>query len=79
MTYPQKLEYIHSILQECSNGYAESLTPFMINTSIEFVEDIRESFFDKYGNTIRPNPSGYSTKAYIETDLEYAKRIQEIK
>ena len=48
MTNHEKLEYIHSILQECSNGYAESLTPFMINTSIEFVEDIRESFFDKY-------------------------------
>ena len=76
MTNHEKIEYIHSVLNECNNGNVDI---GMVNSAIEFVEDIRQSFFDKYGNTIRPTPSGYSTKAHIETDLEYAKRIQEIR
>mgnify|MGYP003150897790 CR=1 FL=1 len=59
MTDHEKIEYIHSVLQESSNGHADL---FMINTAIEFVEDMRETYFDKDGNTIRPNVKGYSTK-----------------
>jgi len=76
LTDHEKLEYIHHVLQECGDANAEW---HQIKSALTCVEDIRETFFDKDGNTIRPNSKGYSTKAYIETDLEYAKRIQEIK
>ena len=50
MTDYEKLEYIHHVLQECGN---EIIDLAMIETALEFVEDIREPFFDKDGN-IKP-------------------------
>ena len=46
----EKLEYIHSVLNECNDGNVDI---FMVNLAIEFVEDIREPYFDKNGNLIR--------------------------
>ena len=54
----EKLEYIHHIIQECMNN---NIDMAMLETALEFVEDIRETFF-KDGYTIRPNSRGYSTK-----------------
>ena len=49
MTAHEKLEYIHSVLQECADGNVDLA---MVTTAIEFVEDIREYFFDENGNLI---------------------------
>jgi len=40
----QKLEYIHFVLQECDNDIIDHT---MINQAIEFVEDIREPYFNE--------------------------------
>jgi len=47
MTDYEKLEYIHSVLNECNNGNVDI---GMVDSAIEFVEDIREPYFDKDGN-----------------------------
>jgi hypothetical protein len=49
MTDHEKLEYIHHVLQECANGDVDLA---VVTTAIEFVEDIRECFFDENGNLI---------------------------
>ena len=38
----EQLEYIHSVLQECSNGIIDDA---MISQALEFVEIIREQHF----------------------------------
>ena len=38
----EKLEYIHHIIQECMNN---NIDMAMLETALEFVEDIREPFF----------------------------------
>ena len=49
MTDHEKLEYIHSVLQDCGDGNTDWS---MIKTAIEFVEDLREVHFDENGNLI---------------------------
>ena len=44
----EKLEYIHSVLQECGDG---NMDITMVEQAIEYVEDIREQHFDDEGNT----------------------------
>ena len=50
MTEYEKLEYIHSYLQEVENGNADC---GMLPHAIAFVEDIREKHFDKNGDLIK--------------------------
>ena len=52
MTEYEKLEYLHHIIQECMSEN-NSCTPYMLEKALEFVEDIREQYFDKDGN-IKP-------------------------
>jgi len=52
MTEYEKLEYIHSYLQEVENGNADC---GMLPHAIAFVEDIREKHFDKNGDLIKWN------------------------
>jgi hypothetical protein len=49
MTDHEKLEYIHSVLQDCADGNVDMA---MVNTAIEFVEDVRELYFDENGYLI---------------------------
>ena len=49
LTDHEKLEYIHHVLQECGDANAEW---HQIKSALTCVEDIRETFFDKDGNTI---------------------------
>ena len=44
MSEYEKLEYIHHVIQECMSQN-NSTTPYMLETALEFVEDIREPFF----------------------------------
>ena len=53
----EKLEYIHHVIQECMG---DNIDKAMLETALEFVEDIREPFFTSY---IR-----YSNSA-LEADL----------
>ena len=50
----EKLEYIHHVLQECVDSHVDFT---MVNTAIEFVEDIREPYFDKDGNLLKEKKS----------------------
>ena len=56
MTDYEKLEYIHSVLNEC---YDLNVDIGMVNSAIEFVEDIREPYFDKNGNLIGEKNGSY--------------------
>ena len=44
----EKLEYIHSVLQDCGDGNTDIT---MVEQAIEYVEDIREQHFDTDGST----------------------------
>ena len=41
----EKLEYIHHVLQECMNNNNQAI---MLETALEFVEDIREPYFESF-------------------------------
>jgi len=43
MSEYEKLEYIHHVIQECMSQN-NSTTPYMLETALEFVEDIREPY-----------------------------------
>jgi hypothetical protein len=44
----EKLEYVHSVLQDCGDG---NMDITMVEQAIEYVEDIREQHFDADGST----------------------------
>jgi len=40
----EKLEYIHHVIQECMNN---NIDKAMLETALEFVEDIREPYLEE--------------------------------
>ena len=55
----EKLEYIHAVIQECLNSNNDTV---MLETALEFVEDIREPYFKK--RNIFNNIMSFFTKGF---------------